>query len=153
MLVSFTAVRLVALTFTHLNRHTHDTTRQFMDHKGFCEDITEGKFSFPIIHSIRAVPHDHRLLSILKQRTNGIALLFLDQLFRCCWVSSVVSSLRLGVRVDVELKKYAVKYMEQTGSFEYTRNILKVPRACILRPVSRVAHTHTRSAAHHTRAN
>lgn len=42
-----------------------------MDNKGFCEDITEGKFSFPIIHSIRTVPHDHRLLSILKQRTNG----------------------------------------------------------------------------------
>jgi hypothetical protein len=29
----------------------------------------------------------------------------------------------------VELKKYAVKYMEQTGSFEYTRNILKVRTA------------------------
>ncbi len=101
-----------------------------MDHKGFCEDITEGKFSFPIIHSIRAVPHDHRLLSILKQRTNGIALPPLGQLFRCCCCcfSNVVSSCALA---DVELKKYAVKYMEQTGSFEYTRNILKVPRACV----------------------
>jgi len=47
------------------------STRQFMDNKGFCEDITEGKFSFPIIHAIRAMPHDHRILSILKQRTNG----------------------------------------------------------------------------------
>jgi len=84
-------------------------SQDFMDHKGFCEDITEGKFSFPIIHSIRAVPHDHRLLSILKQRTN-----------------------------DVELKKYAVKYMEQTGSFEYTRNILKGLHEDIVQEIDRL---------------
>jgi len=32
--------------------------------KSFCEDLTEGKFSFPVIHSIHAAPHDRRLISI-----------------------------------------------------------------------------------------
>lgn len=30
------------------------TLTQYEDNKSFCEDITEGKFSFPIIHSIRS---------------------------------------------------------------------------------------------------
>jgi len=80
-----------------------------MDNKGFCEDITEGKFSFPIIHAIRAMPHDHRILSILKQRTN-----------------------------DVELKKYVIKYMEQTGSFEYTKLILEGLHKDIIEEVNKL---------------
>ena len=32
----------------------------------------EGKFSFPIIHCVRAKPNDHRLLNILKQRTEDM---------------------------------------------------------------------------------
>lgn len=45
----------------------------------------EGKFSFPIIHCVRAKPNDHRLLNILKQRT-----------------------------YDVDVKKHALQWMEQT---------------------------------------
>lgn len=33
------------------------------------KNMQEGKFSFPIIHCVRAKPDDHRLLNILKQRT------------------------------------------------------------------------------------
>ncbi len=64
-----------------------------MDNKGFCEDITEGKFSFPIIHAIRAGPHDHRLLSILKQRTSG--LLFLLLFLIPCWHGTIQNLVRL----------------------------------------------------------
>ncbi len=80
-----------------------------MDNKGFCEDITEGKFSFPIIHSIRSAPRDHRLLSILKQKPT-----------------------------DIELKKYAVKYMEQTGSFAYTRKVLEGLHAEIVQEIEKL---------------
>ena len=68
----------------------------YTDSKGFCEDLTEGKFSFPIIHSIRCNPQNRQLLNILKQKTT-----------------------------DDEVKRYAVKYMEGTGSFEYCRLILR----------------------------
>ena len=64
--------------------------------KSYCEDLTEGKFSFPIIHAIHARPDDTRLLNILRQRSE-----------------------------DFNVKQHAVKWMHQCGSFEYTRNILK----------------------------
>jgi len=65
---------------------------KYHEHKSFCEDITEGKFSFPIIHAINSRPKDTRLINILKQRTE-----------------------------DVDVKKYAVQYLEETDSLTYTR--------------------------------
>ncbi|CAI2190167.1 18154_t:CDS:2 [Funneliformis geosporum] len=63
--------------------------------KGFCEDLTEGKFSFPIIHSINNDPNNRKLINILKQHTKSI-----------------------------ELKQFAVKMMEDSGSFDYTKHYL-----------------------------
>ena len=57
-------------------------SQKYMLNKTFAEDLTEGKFSFPIIHCIRSKPEDTKLLNILKQRTE-----------------------------DVNLKKFAVKWM------------------------------------------
>jgi geranylgeranyl diphosphate synthase, type III len=68
----------------------------YTTNKGLCEDLTEGKFSFPIIHSIRSNPTNLQLLNILKQKTT-----------------------------DEEVKRYAVKYMEITGSFEYCKKVLE----------------------------
>ena len=76
--------------------------------KGFCEDLTEGKFSFPIIHCITNNPTDRRLLNILKQRTT-----------------------------DVDIKKYAVEYMKLSGSFEYTENKLRELMADIQEDVAK----------------
>ena len=45
---------------------------EYMKIKTFCEDLTEGKFSFPIIHCVRTDPADTRLLSILKKRTDDV---------------------------------------------------------------------------------
>ncbi|KAH8897627.1 geranylgeranyl diphosphate synthase [Thozetella sp. PMI_491] len=67
----------------------------YSKNKGYCEDISEGKFSFPIIHSIRSHPQDLRLISILKQHSE-----------------------------DDMVKQYAVNYIESTGSFEYCRQKL-----------------------------
>ena len=67
----------------------------YSKNKGLCEDLTEGKFSFPIIHSIRADPNNIQLINILKLKTD-----------------------------KEEVKLYAVRYMESTGSFAYTRNFV-----------------------------
>ena len=72
------------------------SSTEYTENKGLCEDLTEGKFSFPIIHSIRANAQNRQLINILKQKTT-----------------------------DDEVKKYAVKYMESTGSFEYCKVILR----------------------------
>jgi len=65
---------------------------EYMKSKSFCEDISEGKFSFPIIHCIKSNPDDKRLSSILKQRTD-----------------------------DTDVKRYAQQIMVESGSIEYTR--------------------------------
>ena len=69
---------------------------QYMKSKSFCEDLTEGKFSFPIIHCIRSDPSDTRLLSILKQRTD-----------------------------DVDVLHYAQQMIKDAGSLHYTRKKCK----------------------------
>ncbi|XP_063923649.1 terpene synthase-like [Zophobas morio] len=62
----------------------------------YCDDLDEGKFSFPMIHAIQSHPNDHRLLTMLKNRP-----------------------------LDMESKKLFVDIMESFGSFEYTRKLLE----------------------------
>lgn len=38
---------------------------QYHDNKSYCEDLTEGKFSFPIIHAIRSSKDNNQVISIL----------------------------------------------------------------------------------------
>jgi len=38
---------------------------QYSQKKGYCDDITEGKFGFPVIHAIKGHPNDHQVSSIL----------------------------------------------------------------------------------------
>ncbi|CCX06131.1 geranylgeranyl diphosphate synthase [Pyronema domesticum] len=90
-------VNTIGLIFQIRDDYINLQSSQYQSAKGFCEDLTEGKFSFPIIHSIRSDPENMQLINILKQRTE------LE-----------------------EVKKYAVEYMEKrTGSFEYTRGVLR----------------------------
>ncbi|KAJ7183855.1 isoprenoid synthase domain-containing protein [Mycena filopes] len=35
---------------------------------GFASDLTEGKFSFPLVHGVRANPDDHLILGVLQRR-------------------------------------------------------------------------------------
>ncbi|KAJ3820037.1 farnesyltranstransferase [Lentinula raphanica] len=72
-----------------------DTT--YSDTKGFAEDLTEGKFSFPLVHAIRADESDTQLLDIIRQRPKSPTL-----------------------------KRQALSYMEnQTKSFDYTLAALR----------------------------
>jgi geranylgeranyl diphosphate synthase type 3 len=88
-------VNLMGLVFQICDDYLNLSSAVYTTNKGLCEDLTEGKFSFPIIHSIRSNSSNLQLINILKQRTQ-----------------------------DEEVKRYAVKYMEKTGSFEYTRRVV-----------------------------
>ncbi|RMZ42841.1 farnesyltranstransferase, partial [Aspergillus flavus] len=83
-------VETLGLLFQIRNDYQNLQSDTYSTNKGFCEDIGEGKFSYPIIHSIRSRPGDLRLLSILKQRSE-----------------------------DITVRKYAVEYIDSTGSFDY----------------------------------
>ncbi|KAI1313393.1 geranylgeranyl pyrophosphate synthetase [Mortierella claussenii] len=85
-------VELIGIHFQIRDDYLNLQSSQYTANKGFCEDLTEGKFSFPIIHSIRADPSSRKLLNILKQKPT-----------------------------EPELKIYAVSLMNATKTFEYCR--------------------------------
>ncbi|QGA21613.1 hypothetical protein EYB26_009324 [Talaromyces marneffei] len=89
-------VRLLGIIFQICDDYLNLKSTAYADNKGLCEDLTEGKFSFPIIHSIRANPGNRQLINILKQKPR-----------------------------EDDIKRYALSYMESTKSFHYTRHVVK----------------------------
>jgi geranylgeranyl diphosphate synthase type 3 len=61
--------------------------------KSYCEDLSEGKYSFPVIHAIQSRPNDTRIRNVLKKRTNNDSL-----------------------------KREIVRLLHEFGSIEYTKN-------------------------------
>ena len=88
---------LLGLYFQIRDDYANLCLEEYFENKSFGEDLTEGKFSFPIVHAIEKYPRDNRLMNILRQRTQ-----------------------------DVEVKKYAIQLLEDAGSFEYTREQMKI---------------------------
>ncbi|KAF3920770.1 Dimethylallyltranstransferase [Dactylellina cionopaga] len=90
-------VDLMGLIFQIRDDYMNLQSDQYAKNKGFAEDLMEGKFSFPIIHSIRTKPGDLQMINILKQKPH-----------------------------ETEIKQYAVAYMrDQTKSFAYTEGVLR----------------------------
>ena len=89
-------VNTVGMLYQILDDYRNLSDDTYTANKGMCEDLTEGKFSFPVIHSIYTAPENRILINILKQKTR-----------------------------DEDVKRYAVAHMEKTGSFSYTRKILR----------------------------
>lgn len=67
------------------------TSKEYSDSKSFCEDLTEGKFSYPIVKYFEKEPETDRLMEILKKRTD-----------------------------DVEIKKEAISLLLETNCFKIT---------------------------------
>ncbi|CAL8081719.1 unnamed protein product [Calicophoron daubneyi] len=63
--------------------------------KTYADDLTEGKFSYPIVQAIRNFPHDNQVQSILYQRTT-----------------------------DLSLKRHCVRHMAELGVLDATVNML-----------------------------
>ncbi|KAI4269178.1 MAG: hypothetical protein L6R38_007554 [Xanthoria sp. 2 TBL-2021] len=85
-------VSTIGLLFQIRDDYLNLSSEIYTSNKGLCEDLTEGKFSFPIIHAIKKEPGNMQLINILRMRTT-----------------------------DEEVKKYAVGYMRHRGSFEYCK--------------------------------
>jgi geranylgeranyl diphosphate synthase type 3 len=103
-------VSTIGLLFQILDDHLNlSPTSGYASLKGLCEDLTEGKFSFPVIHAIRADPSNQIMINILKQKTT-----------------------------DEEVKRYALRYMESKGSFEYSARVIEELRGKTDEHVKRV---------------
>ena len=102
-------VNLLAEYFQIRDDFLNISNSEYQQSKSYCEDLTEGKFSYPIIFSILKNPLDNRLINILRQRTE-----------------------------DVEVKRYALQYMVECGALEHTRHILREIRAKIEEEILRL---------------
>lgn len=85
-------VNNLAMYFQIRDDYINLVDEEYMTSKSFCEDFTEGKFSYPIIHCVLSDESDTRLLNILKQRTD-----------------------------NVDVKRYAQTLLKASGSLVYTR--------------------------------
>eukprot|EP00605_Chrysophyceae_sp_TOSAG23-4_P001558 GSChrysophyteH1.ASY1.ANO1.1709.1 assembled CDS len=57
-------VNLLAEYFQIRDDFLNISNSKYQKSKSYCEDLTEGKFSFPIIYCIRKQPSDHRLMKL-----------------------------------------------------------------------------------------
>ncbi|KAA0718360.1 Geranylgeranyl pyrophosphate synthase [Triplophysa tibetana] len=85
----------LGLFFQIRDDYANLNSREYSANKSFCEDLTEGKFSFPTIHAIWSRPESTQVQNILRQRTE-----------------------------NMDIKRYCVDYLEKVGSFAYTRQTL-----------------------------
>ncbi|XP_004524463.1 geranylgeranyl pyrophosphate synthase isoform X2 [Ceratitis capitata] len=87
---------ILGLYFQIRDDYCNLSLKEYTQNKSFAEDLTEGKFGFPVIHAVRSQKHDKQVLHILRQRTH-----------------------------DIEVKKYCIGLLEKLGSFQYTREVLE----------------------------
>lgn len=86
----------LGLFFQIRDDYANLSSREYSENKSFCEDLTEGKFSFPTIHAIWSHPESTQVQNILRKRTE-----------------------------NMDIKRYCVDYLEKVGSFAYTRQTLR----------------------------
>ncbi|KAF2892307.1 hypothetical protein ILUMI_13865 [Ignelater luminosus] len=85
---------------------------EYQKTKGFCEDITEGKFSYPIVYVINNFPEEGKIIKdILSQRTR-----------------------------DVEVLTYCRSIIEKCGGQEYTRNAIHKYKNIILEEKAKLSY-------------
>ncbi|KAF8514327.1 terpenoid synthase [Hysterangium stoloniferum] len=89
-------VNLISIYFQIRDDYMNLHSSEYESNKGFAEDLTEGKFSFPIVHSVREDVTNRRVLNVLQKRPK-----------------------------TPTTKRYVIDYMrDHTKSFEYTAKVL-----------------------------
>lgn len=61
-------VNLIGVFFQIRDDYMNLQSTEYSVNKGFAEDLTEGKFSFPIVHGIRADQSNRQILNVLQKR-------------------------------------------------------------------------------------
>lgn len=102
-------INTIGLMFQILDDLLNLQSAHYASRKGAAEDLTEGKFSFPVIHAIRSDPGNRVLPNILQRRTT-----------------------------DDEVKRFAVQYMERRGSFDYSRRVIEELERKAVKEVARL---------------
>ncbi|KAG6333137.1 hypothetical protein ID866_5951 [Astraeus odoratus] len=89
-------VNLFGVYFQIRDDYMNLQSTEYSNNKGFAEDLTEGEFSFPIVHGVRADEKNRVVLNILQKRPT-----------------------------TPTLKHHAIDHLRyQTGSFDYTLKVM-----------------------------
>ncbi|OWZ51895.1 geranylgeranyl diphosphate synthase, type III [Cryptococcus neoformans] len=100
-------VNLISVWFQIRDDYMNLQSPAYKSNKGFCEDLTEGKFSFPVVHGVRADTSNRQILNVLQKRTSS-----------------------------TDLKQHIVDYLDNhTKSFHYTRKVLTELEAQIMEEI------------------
>ncbi|KAF8621241.1 hypothetical protein AX15_007952 [Amanita polypyramis BW_CC] len=91
-------VNLIGVFFQIRDDYMNLQSTEYSNNKGFAEDLTEGKFSFPVVHSIQTDRTNRQVLNVLQKRPS-----------------------------TPTLKIHTIEYLRtHTRSFEYTLSVLAV---------------------------
>ena len=93
--------------------------QKYSDKKTFAEDLTEGKFSFVIVHAVSTYPQDQTILS----KWGSIKRLFRS--FNLLIIFFFKSDILRLKTTNHTIKQFAVKHLESLGSMEFTLNSLE----------------------------
>ncbi|THH11232.1 hypothetical protein EW146_g8122 [Bondarzewia mesenterica] len=89
-------VNLISVYFQIRDDYMNLQSSEYATNKGFAEDLTEGKFSFPIVHAVRSDLSNRQVLNVLQKRPT-----------------------------TPTLKAYTISYLRNhTKSFDYTLRVL-----------------------------
>ncbi|KIY43372.1 terpenoid synthase [Fistulina hepatica ATCC 64428] len=89
-------VNLIGVFFQIRDDYMNLQSTEYTTNKGFAEDLSEGKFSFPVVHGINADTGNRQVLNVLQKRPT-----------------------------TPTLKKHIISYLqEHTKSFDYTLSVL-----------------------------
>ncbi|EJT96922.1 terpenoid synthase [Dacryopinax primogenitus] len=103
-------VNLISVLFQIRDDYANLELKEYSSNKGFAEDLTEGKFSFIVVHSVRADTTNRVILNVLQKRPT-----------------------------TPSTKKYAIEYMrDHTHSFEYAVEVLRSLDAQARREIERL---------------
>ncbi|THU98262.1 terpenoid synthase [Dendrothele bispora CBS 962.96] len=103
-------VNLIGVFFQIRDDLMNLSSTTYTSNKGFAEDLTEGKFSFPVVHGIRADGENRQILNVLQKKP-----------------------------ATPTLKLHTVNYLkEHTKSFQYTLVVLATMETRIRMEITRL---------------
>ena len=99
---------MLGILFQIRDDYMNLASTQYCKEKGFCEDLTEGKFSFPIIHGIlKRDLRSSRLREILLLKTDDVRLKV-----EACDIMRALGSLKYTVKVVQQLDRICRKEVQ-----------------------------------------
>jgi len=103
-------VNLFGVYFQIRDDYMNLQSTEYSNNKGFAEDLTEGKFSFPIVHGVRADQSNRVILNVLQKRPT-----------------------------TPTLKHHTISHLRtQTGSFTYTLKIMRALEQEVYEEIARL---------------